>query len=469
MDKKGFATRQIHGGSLDRENLRPLVTPIYQTATFYFDNVEQGAALFAGEEDGYVYTRIDNPNQRELAGRLADLEGGEAGLVVSSGIGAISSMFLSLVRAGDHVVADKTLYGCTYKLLHEGLPRFGIEVDLVDLSEEGVLEKSLRPETKVLYFETPANPNLKVLDIKQLADKAHAINPDLVVAVDNTFATPYLQQPLKLGADIVLHSATKYLNGHGDVIAGAVISDADTIHVIASTGLCFLTGAVAGPFECFLIARGLKTLDIRMESHCNNAQKIAEFLAQDQRVKKVYYPGLKSHPHYDLAKRQMKRPGAMISFELEGDKAFCARFINACKLCRRAVSLGDAETLIQHPASMTHNCYSLEALAQAGIAENLIRISVGLESVTDIIEDLEQALDTLNASTSEDEDQDTRAKERICDCICSCCGHENPQGTEFCDDCGAKLIQWEKLFCAVCGAEISPCERFCGKCGAGQP
>lgn len=253
------------------------------------------------------------------------------------------------------------------------------------------------------------------------------------------------------------------------MIAGAVISDADTINMIAATGLSYLTGGVAGPFERFLIARALKTLDIRMESHCDNAQKAAEFLAQDQWVKVIYYPGLESHPGYELAQKQMKHPGAMISFELDGDKALCARFINACKLWLRAVSLGDAETLIQHPASMTHNCYSPEALAQAGIAENLIRISVGLESVADIIEDLEQALDKLNASTSENKEPDTQEKERLCACICSCCGHGNPQGTEFCSDCGAKLIQWEKLFCGACGAEIPPCARFCGQCDAGQP
>lgn len=393
MEQNDFATLQIHGGALDRNDFRPLVTPIYQSSTFYFDTVEQGAALFAGEEDGYFYTRIDNPNQRELAARIAKLEGGEAGLVFASGMGAISSMFLSLVSSGDHVIANKTLYGCTYELLNEGLPRFKIDVDFVDLSQAANLEKYLRPETKVVYIETPANPNLKIADIKYLADTAHVFNPEIIVAVDNTFATPYLQQPLSLGADIVVHSATKYLNGHGDVVAGAIVSDSKTVKLIAESGLRYLTGSVLGPFECFLISRGLKTLDLRMEKHCLNAQAVAEFLERDQRVKKVYYPGLASHPGYELTQEQMKLPGAMISFELDGDKDHCARFANACKLCRRAVSLGDAETLIQHPASMTHNSYSPEALTEADIAENLLRLSVGLESVTDIIADLKQALD----------------------------------------------------------------------------
>lgn len=396
MDNTDFATHQIHGGSLERKNFRPLVTPIYQSSTFYFDTVEQGAALFSGEEDGYFYTRIDNPNQRELASRLAELEGGEAGLVFASGMGAISSMFWSLLSSGDHVIADKTLYGCTHELLNEGFPRFNIDVDFADLSSVENLEKLLRPETKIVYTETPANPNLKILDIEQLAAAAHNYKPDIKLAVDNTFATPYLQQPLALGADIVIHSVTKYLNGHGDVVAGAVVSDSETIELIAANGLRYFTGSVLGPFECFLVSRGLKTLDLRMEKHCANAQEIAEFLEQDKRVKKVYYPGLDSHPAYELAKKQMKLPGAMISFELDGDKGYCALFANACKLCRRAVSLGDAETLIQHPASMTHNTYSPEALADADISENLLRLSVGLESASDIISDLKQALDSCD-------------------------------------------------------------------------
>ncbi len=392
MEQNDFATRQIHRGSLERKNFRPLVTPIYQSSTFYFDSVEQGAALFAGEEDGYFYTRIDNPNQRELAARLANLENGEAGLVFGSGMGAISSMFLSLVSSGDHVIANKTLYGCTYELLNQGFPRFNIGVDFVDLSQDDI-GKYLRPETKIVYIESPANPNLKIADIKQLASAAHTYNPEIVVAVDNTFATPYLEQPLDLGADIVVHSATKYLNGHGDVVAGAVVSDAKTIKLIAENGLRYLTGSVLGPFECFLISRGLKTLDLRMEKHCSNAQTVAEFLEQDPRVKKVYYPGLASHPGYEVTQKQMKLPGAMISFELDGDKGECARFANNCRLCRRAVSLGDAETLIQHPASMTHNAYSPEALADADISENLLRLSIGLESISDIVSDLKQALD----------------------------------------------------------------------------
>lgn len=392
MDTWNFSTRQIHGFEQEEGHVRPLAMPIYQTSTFYFDEAAQGARLFAGEENGYFYTRIDNPNNRVLAQRIADLEGAEAGVVFSSGMGAVTGLIWTLVSAGDHIVADKTLYGCTFEYFKMGLPRFGIEVEFIDMAEEGALEKALRKETKVVYFETPANPNLKVLDIRKICQAAHSYNPEIQVIIDNTFATPYLQRPIEMGADIVLHSATKYLNGHGDVIAGAVCGKKEIMDRVLVDGLRYLNGACLGPFEAYLILRGLKTLDIRMERHCENAMRVAQFLASDPRVKQVYYPGLGSHPEYCLAKKQMRLPGAIIAFEVEGDKETCRTFIDAVKLCKRAVSLGDAETLIQHPATMTHSTYSPEDLAEAGISETLIRLSVGLEAAEDIIHDLDEAL-----------------------------------------------------------------------------
>ena len=392
MKELKFSTRQIHGRRVDRNCIRPLVTPIYQSSTFTFDTAAQGAALFAGEEEGFFYTRIDNPNNCELAMKLADLEGAEAGVVFSSGMGAVCSLVWSLARSGAHVLADKTLYGCTHEFFEEALPRYGVEVDFVDLSGEGAVRAHIRDNTALLYFETPANPNLKLLDIEALSREAHSLCPGIKVVVDNTFATPYLQQPLSLGADLVLHSATKYLNGHGDVIAGAVLGSEEDIALISNTGLRYLTGSVLGPFEAFLITRGLKTLDLRMERHCRNAEKIARWLEEDPRVSRVWYPGLSSHPDAGLARRQMKLPGAVIAFELPGDRERCSRFIDALSLCQRAVSLGDAETLIQHPASMTHSTYSPEALKDAGISETLIRLSVGLEDPDDILADIDAAL-----------------------------------------------------------------------------
>ncbi len=321
MNKKlNFATRQIHGEKVDKELISPLASPIYQSSTFTFRNAAHGGALFAGEEDGFIYTRIDNPNSRELAMLIADLENAEKGICFSSGMGAVSAVTWTFLSKGDHLIADKTLYGCSFELFEQGLPRFGIEVDFIDCSQEGNLEKYLRPNTKMVYLESPANPNLKLIDISSLADKAHKYNSEIKVVVDNTFMTPYLQRPIDLGADIVLHSATKYLNGHGDVIAGIVVGDEESIGRIATEGLRYLNGAVLGPFEAWLILRGMKSLNLRMDRHCENAMKVAEFLDKHPRVRKVYYPGLASHPQHALAKKQMENFGAIISFEVDGTK-----------------------------------------------------------------------------------------------------------------------------------------------------
>ena len=392
--KLGFATRQIRVG-MQKDPAGSLCTPIYQTATFMFDTVEQGGARFAGQESGYIYTRLGNPSLLQVEEKMASLESGKAALATASGMGAISAAIWTSVESGDEIVADDTLYGCTHSLFVNGLSKFGVKVTLADLTDPSVLTQYLTPKTKVVYFETPCNPNLKILDIAAIAKAAHNYNPAIRVIVDNTFCSPYLQRPLELGADVVVHSATKYINGHGDVIAGFIVSTSEFVEQCRNFGLKDMTGAVMSPFDAFLLARGLKTLDIRMERHCANAQKVAEFLAGHPAVEKVYYPGLPGFEGYEVARKQMRLPGGMISMELKADREATAAALNRLELCIIAVSLGDAETLVEHPASMTHSTYTKEALKEAGISEGLVRISIGLEDPEDVIADFKQALDTL--------------------------------------------------------------------------
>ena len=393
IKKCGLGTTAIHAGTL--KNLYgTLAMPIYQTSTFIFDSAEQGGRRFALEEAGYIYTRLGNPTTTTLENKIAALEEGEAGIAMSSGMGAISSTLWTVLKAGDHVVTDKTLYGCTFALMNHGLTRFGIDVTFVDTSNLDEVKNAMKENTRVVYLETPANPNLKIVDLEALAKLAHT-NPNTLVIVDNTFATPYMQKPLKLGADIVVHSVTKYINGHGDVIAGLVVTNKELADQIRFVGLKDMTGAVLGPQEAYYIIRGLKTFEIRMERHCKNARTIVDFLNKHPKVEKVYYPGLESHPGYEIAKKQMKDFGAMISFELKGGFEAGKTLLNNLKLCSLAVSLGDTETLIQHPASMTHSPYTKEEREAAGITDGLVRLSVGLENVEDIIADLEQGLEKI--------------------------------------------------------------------------
>ena len=392
--KLGFATRQIHAGKV-KNAAGALCDPIYQTSTFEFDTVEQGGARFAGQEGGYIYSRLGNPTVATLEEKVAQLEGGEAALATASGMGAITTALWSSVEAGDEIVASDTLYGCTFALFNHGICKFGVKVHFIDMADLDALKAVLNDKTKVVYLETPCNPTLKIVDIAAVAEIAHAKNPDIKVIVDNTFCTPYLQRPLELGADVVVHSATKYLNGHGDVIAGVVVGKKDFITTCRMFGLKDMTGAVLSPFDAFLMARGMKTLDIRMERHCANAQKVAEFFASHPAVDKVYYPGLESFPGHDIAMKQMKLPGGMISIELKADRAATAAALNKLELCTIAVSLGDAETLVEHPATMTHSTYTSEELKASGISEGLVRISIGLEDPEDIIADFKAVLDTL--------------------------------------------------------------------------
>lgn len=393
LSKMNFSTRAVHAG-YQKNEFGALATPIYQTSTFIFDSAEQGGRRFALEEPGYIYSRLGNPTNTQVEEKLANLEGAEAAVSMASGIGAITSVIWSKVSMGDHIVAAKTLYGCTFAFLNHGISKFGVEVSFVDTSDPENVRTAMKENTKIVYLETPANPNMNISDIEAISKIAHEVE-DCIVVVDNTYCTPYLQRPIELGADVVVHSATKYLNGHGDVIAGFAVGSQEFIDQVRLFGIKDMTGASLSPFDAFLINRGMKTLDLRMDRHCANAQKVAEFLEKHPAVEEISYPGLESFPQYELAQKQMKLPGAMIAFEVKGGIEAGIKLMNTVELCTLAVSLGDAETLIQHPASMTHSPYTPEERLESDITEGLVRLSVGLECPDDIIADLKQALDKL--------------------------------------------------------------------------
>ncbi len=386
---KHAETLCIHAGKTYDRQFGSLATPLYQTSTFVFDSAEQGAARFAGETEGYIYTRLGNPTTRELELKVAALEGMADGAATATGMGAVAAATLAFLQQGDHLIASNAIYGCSFALFNHQFARYGIEVSFVDMTDHAAVEAARRPNTRMLFAETPINPNLVVLDLEFLGRfcRAHGIKS----VIDNTFLTPLLQQPARYGIDIIIHSATKYLNGHGDVVAGIILSDAETIQTIKLTTLKDM-GATISPHDAWLIIRGLKTLSVRMERHCQNAQRVAEFLQAQPAVAQVYYPGLPSHPGHRFLGSQMKAAGGVLAFELKGSLDDGRYFINQCELLSLAVSLGDAESLIQHPASMTHSPYTAEERRLAGISDGLIRISVGLEHVDDIIADLQQAL-----------------------------------------------------------------------------
>src|SRR6056297_1756971 len=385
----GFATRSIHAG-YDGDSTGALTPPVHMTSTYVFDDVQQGAERFSGDSAGHVYSRISNPTVDVLEKRLASLEGAEKALATASGMGAITSLLWTLLKPGDEIIADKTLYGCTWSFLHHGLARFGIGVRHVDLSHPERLAAVIGPRTRVVYFETPANPTNRLVDIAAVSAIARATGARVVV--DNTYATPVLTRPLARGADFVVHSATKYLGGHGDLIAGMVAGGADDIDEVRMLGIKDLTGAVMSPWTAHLVMRGLKTLEIRMQRHCASALEIARWLESVPSVVRVHYPGLPSCPQHALARRQMDDFGGMIAFELRGGLRAGTDMMNALGLIKRAVSLGDAETLIQHPAGMTHSLMSAEQRAEHGISDGLVRLSVGLETPADLMADLDRAL-----------------------------------------------------------------------------
>jgi methionine-gamma-lyase len=381
----------VHGGQHPDKETGALAPPIYQTSTFAFRDADHGARLFKQEETGYIYTRLSNPTIDLLAKKVALLESTEAGVVFASGLAAIFNLVVTLSKAGEHIVSDDTIYGGTYALCKNILPNLGIEVTFCDTADADQLRSAIRDNTRLVFTETPANPTLKIIDIAKCAEVTHA--KKIPLCVDNTFATPYLQRPVELGADIVVHSATKYFGGHGDIIGGIVVGKKDFIHGLWENAKEI--GACNSPFNAWLILRGLKTLAVRMDRHCMNAMKIAEYLNKHDRVEKVYYPGLLSHPGHELAKKQMSGFGGMVGFDVKGGKEAGKVIMNSVRLCILAVSLGDADTLIEHPASMTHSTYSDGELRDCGINPGYVRLSVGLEHADDIIADLDQALSKL--------------------------------------------------------------------------
>lgn len=391
MNRYKFATRAVHAGQHPDPLTGSVSVPIYETSTFVFKSAEQGAARFAGTERGYIYTRLGNPTIRALERNVAELENGEDARACASGMAAIYTAVTSIVKKNDHVVATDCLYGGTLKLFSDILPKFGIEFTLVDSSNVANVEAAIKENTKLIFVETPTNPTLKLTDLQAVSEiaKEHGVT----TMVDNTFMSPYFQRPLELGTDIVIHSLTKYLGGHSDLVGGVIVGSNPFFKTLDP--LLKNTGATLGPFEAWLTLRGIKTLPVRIERHNENAIKVAEFLETHPKIKKVYYPGLKSHPQHELARRQMSGFGGTLSFELKGGLEAGRKLMNSVKLCLLAVSLGAVETLIQHPASMTHAIVPREERLKAGITDSLVRISVGIEDVTDIIQDLKQALEKI--------------------------------------------------------------------------
>ena len=375
----GFATNAIHVGQEPDPATGSIVAPIYQTSTYVYEEL--------GKHKGYDYARTNHPNRKALERTLAKLEGGHSAYVFTSGMAGIDAVF-RMLRPGDHVVLSEAVYGGVFRLSTQLLVHFGLEFSFVDTSIPDLVHASFRPNTKMLYIETPTNPTMRVTDIAAVAKTAAARN--ITVVVDNTFLSPYLQRPIELGANIVVHSMTKYLNGHSDATGGAVVltrpEDAEKIYFIQRSA-----GSGLAPMDCFLISRGIKTLAVRMLQHNANGIAVARHLDAHPKVRKVYYPGLPSHPQHDIARRQQRGPGAMISFEL-GSLDAARRFLNQVKLCSLAESLGGVETLISLPAQMTHASMPPEVRERAGITDGLVRLSVGIEDVEDINADLDQAL-----------------------------------------------------------------------------
>jgi methionine-gamma-lyase len=388
-----IASKCIHANH-QKDQYGAAIMPLYQTSTFVFDNCNQGGRRFAGEESGYIYTRLGNPTTNNLEGKVAALEGAEACAATSSGIGAISSTIWTLLSAGDHLIADECLYGCTHSFFEHGLTKYGVEVDFVDTSVAGNIKKHLKPNTKVVYFETPANPTMKIVDIKRACEEAHS-QPGVTVVVDNTFCSPIVQRPLEHGVDIVVHSATKYINGHTDVVAGLICGKEEMVNKIKMEGIKDMTGSVISPHDAWLIIRGIMTLNIRVKQECENAEKVAHFLREHPAVKSVLWPGFEDHPGHDIAKKQMNYFGSMMSFELKGGLEAGKKLLDNLNMITLAVSLGGCESLIQHPASMTHACVPKEEREAANITDGMIRLSVGIEDAKDLIADLKQSLDKL--------------------------------------------------------------------------
>ncbi|MDN4607011.1 methionine gamma-lyase [Sporosarcina highlanderae] len=391
-------TLVIHEGYDDTKHHGSLTVPLYQTSTFSFEQAEQGEKRFSGEEAGNIYSRLGNPTVRVLEERMTALEDGAGALAFGSGMAAVSSILVHLTKAGDHILCSRGIYGCTFGLLRIMEEKYNITHSLISMTTEEEIEKAITPETVCIYVETPINPTMELVDLHLIVKVAR--KHGLRVVVDNTFTSPYLQNPLAIGADFVLHSATKYINGHGDVIAGLLVGkDADEMERLRFT-IQKDYGAIMSPFDAWLLIRGLKTLPVRMERHTANAEKLLDFLKGQKLVEDIYYPFDKGNPQYEIAERQMKAGGGLISFTVKGGKKGAQLFMDSLSLIKIAVSLGDAETLIQHPATMTHSSVPAEEREKMGISDSLLRLSVGLEHVEDLIADLESAFTILEKNNS---------------------------------------------------------------------
>jgi len=389
IENSGFSTKLIHAGEID-DQFGSATVPIYQTSTFSFSSAEEGAKCFSGDSDGYIYTRIGNPTIDALERQLALLENGFGAIAVSSGMAAVTTIYLSLLSSGDHIVSTDAIYGPARSVMEKQFVRFGFEATYINTTDIETIKAAIRPNTKVLYIETPANPTMDITDLVACAKIAH--EKGIVLVVDNTFCSPYLQNPLDLGADIVFHSMTKFINGHADVVAGVIIAKEEAMYR-QLRNMMINMGCNMDPHQAYLVLRGVKTLSIRIDRAQESAQKVAEFLEKHPKVAWVKYPGLKSHHQYELAKRQMKGSGSMISFGLKDGFNGARTLMNNLHLAILAVSLGGVETLIQHPASMTHSKVLASDKQKAGISEELIRLSVGIEDVEDIVSDLKQGLE----------------------------------------------------------------------------
>jgi methionine-gamma-lyase len=389
--KLKLSSRVIHSGAI-KEQYKSVTVPIYQTSTFAFENVDQGAKCFTGEIDGFIYSRIDNPTVRVLEKDLAALENGEDGIATSSGMAAVTTLYMALLGQGAHMISTDAVYGPSRGVMEDHFSRFGVESSYINTADPANIIKAIKPNTKLLYIETPANPTMEITDISECAKIAH--EHGILVAVDNTFCSPYLQRPLDLGADIVIHSMTKFINGHADIVGGIIVVKDPALYKKVRA-MMIVMGCCIDAHQAYLVMRGMKTLAIRIDRAQENAMKVASYLEKHPKVEWVKYPGLKSHPQYELAKRQMDGPGSMICFELKGGLAAGKVLLNNVKVAILAVSLGGVETLIQHPASMTHSKTPAAARLKAGITDGLVRYSVGIEDVEDLINDLEQALNKI--------------------------------------------------------------------------